>query len=208
MTELFTLPTLRVEQPRKVVATRTRYNFLDERGTLVAVATDTNERSRRVAVRAALPGNVLAGAQTLLLTDPDEVPLLVIEKQASNRRTVVRRPGDDSSEESDLFEGEVVGTIEAVRTTRHYVLRDAEGAKLGEVTGDLSLKRFAVTDTESRHVAQVNKRWAGLRAELLTNADRYSVEFLTNRLSEPLRALVVVLATVLDLTLHESKDIV
>lgn len=207
MTKLFTLPILRVEQPRKVVATRTRYNFYDERGTLVGVAADVNERPRRVAMRAALPGNVLAGDQVLLLTDPDEAPLLVIEKHASDRRTVVRRPSDDSSEESDLFEGEIIGTINAVRTTRHHILKDAEGTKLGEVTGDLGLKRFAVTDTASRHLAQVNKRWAGLRAELFTNADRYTVERLTNRLSETLRALIVVLPVVLDLTLYESKDI-
>jgi len=207
VTELFTLPILRVEQPRKVVATRTRYDFFDERGTLVATAADVNERPRRVALRAALPGNVLAGDQVLLLTDADETPLLVIEKHASNRRTVVRRPGDDSSEETDPFEGEIIGTIDAVRTTRHHVLKDAEGTKIGEVTGDLALKRFAVTDTESRHVAQVNKRWAGLRAELLTNADRYTVERLTNRLSDTFRALIVVLPVVLDLTLYESKDI-
>lgn len=206
VTKLFTLPTLRVEQPRKVVATRTQYNFLDHQGTLLAVAAETSERTRRTAIRAALPGNVLSGGRTLLLSDTDNVPLLIIEKHASNRETKIRRPAE-GAQGDDLFDGPLVGTIQSARTTRHYTLADAEGKKIGEAVGDLGLKKFAVTDSESRHVAQVNKKWAGLRAELLTHADRYSVDITNERISEPLRILSVVLAVVLDLTLHESKDI-
>ncbi|REE96394.1 scramblase [Thermomonospora umbrina] len=190
-----------------MLATRTQYDFYDGSGTLLAVATETTERSRRKAVRAALPGNVLAGPQTLLLRDTAETPLLIIEKHDNRRLTTVRRPMADA-EGDDLFEGELLGAIRAERTTRHYSLLNAEDARIGEVTGDLGLRKFSVTDTENRHVAQINKKWAGLRAEMLTNADRYSVDIGTKRLSEALRSLIVVTAVVLDLTLHESKDVV
>jgi uncharacterized protein YxjI len=207
VTELFNTPALRVEQPRKVLATRAQYDFFDAKGTRLATATETTERTRLKAVRAALPGNVLAGAQTLLLRDTEEDPLLIIEKHDTNRLTTIRRPVE-GAEGDDLFDGDLIGSIRAERTTRHYALLDAEDKRIGEVTGDLGLRRFAVTDDERRHVAQVNKKWAGLRAEMLTNADRYSVEITGRRVSETLRSLIVVTAVVLDLTLHESKDVV
>ncbi|WP_160147266.1 phospholipid scramblase-related protein [Thermomonospora echinospora] len=210
MTELFNAPALRVEQPRKVLATRARYDFFDATGTLLASATETAERTRLKAVRAALPGNVLAGAQTLLVHDPAETLLLIIEKHDTNRLTTIRRPveGAEGAEGDALFDGDLIGSIRAERTTRHYALLDAADKRVGEVTGDLGLRKFSVTDTERRHVAQINKKWAGLRAEMLTNADRYSVEITGKRITETLRALIVVTAVVLDLTLHESKDVV
>ncbi|WP_041439297.1 phospholipid scramblase-related protein [Thermomonospora curvata] len=206
MTELFNLPSLRVEQPRKVIATRNQYDYFDPQGTKVASALETSERTKLTAVRAALPGSVLAGARTLLLRDAAEKPLLIIEKHASNRYTRIRRPNLDAQGDA-MFEGEVVGTIQAARTTRHYTLTDAEEKTIGKATGDLGLKKFAVTDADDRHVAQVDKKWAGLRAELFTHADRYTIDFVANRIDERLRPLILTLPVVLDLTLHESKDI-
>lgn len=202
MTDLFSSPVLRVEQPRKVLQKQVQYNFFDSKGTLLAVAAETTVRSRRKAVRAALPGAVLFGQQILLVSTPDDEPVLVIDKQEEGRLTLVRRPdGEDGTP------GDPIGSIRAHRTTRHYALLDAEGNRVGELTGDLGLRKFAVTDAARKHVAQVNKKWAGLAAEVLTTADRYHVE-ISGPVGEALRTLIVVSAVVLDLTLHESKDVV
>lgn len=195
MTDIFDFPTLRVEQPRKVVQTQTQYNILDSAGRLLAIAADTAPRSRAKAVRAALPGNVLAGPRTLLVRDPDETPLLIIDAQENKRMTLVHDP-----------QGELIGSIRAERTTRHYSLLSADGSRLGEVIGDLGLRKFEVR-AAGRRVAQVSKKWAGLRAEVFTTADRYSIEFVEDE-NGLLRTLIVVSTIVIDLTLHESKDVV
>jgi scramblase len=200
VTDLFSLPLLRVEQPRKVVQTQTQYNiYNDDDGALLAIAADTVPRTRSKAVRAALPGNVLAGPRTLMMRDTADRPVLIIDAQDDRRTTLVREPQG---------EAEVIGMIRAERTTRHYTLLDGSTSKLGEVTGDLGLRKFAVTDNRRRNsIAQINKKWAGLRAEVFTTADRYNIEF-TEQISDLLRTLVVVSAIVVDLTLHESKDVV
>jgi uncharacterized protein YxjI len=195
MTDLFSSPILRVEQPRKIMPAQAQYQIFDEAGVLVAAAVETDVRSRRRALQAARPG-AAAGTRSLLVSDTGGVPLLALEQQEDRRLTLVRRP-----------DGEPVGSIRAERTTRHYALLDAEDHRVGDITGDLSLRRFTVADGQGKRVAQVNKKWAGLRAELLTTADRYTVEF-SGPVPEPLHVLIVMSAVVLDLTLHEFKDVV
>ncbi|MCW2912308.1 MAG: Scramblase family protein [Actinomycetia bacterium] len=194
--DVFDSPVLRVQQPRKVLPTKAQYNIFNAESVLVAVATETDARTRRKALQAARPGSPLLGARALLLTTADGVPLLTIDKQTGQRVTAVRGP-----------DGGPIGAIRAERTTRHYALLDAEDHPIGQITGDLSLRRFTVADGEGKRVARVSKKWAGLATEVLTTADRYNVE-ISGPVSEPLRTLVVVSAIVLDLTLHEFKDLV
>jgi uncharacterized protein YxjI len=196
VSELFNSPVLRVEQPRKVLPAQAQYNIFNAESVLVAVAAETHVRTRREALQAARPGSSLLGDRTLLVSTADGVPFLVIDKQEHQRLTVVRRP-----------DGDPVGAIRAKRTTRHYALLDAEDRPVGEITGDLSLRRFTVADGQGKRVALVNKKWAGFVTEVLTTADRYTVE-ISDPVSEPLRTLVAVTAIVLDLTLHEFKDVV
>jgi hypothetical protein len=195
VSDIFNSPVLKVEQPRKILPAQTQYKIFNAEDVLVAVAAETEVRTRRKGLRAAMPGATL-GARALLVSGTDHVPLLSVEQQEGKRLTLLRRPN-----------GESVGAIRAERTTRHYALLDEEDRRVGAITGDLSLRRFIVADGEGKRVAQVNKKWAGLAAELLTTADRYTVE-IPGTVSEPLRTLVVMSAIVLDLTLHEVKDVV
>ncbi|MGI8331191.1 phospholipid scramblase-related protein [Actinomadura scrupuli] len=195
MSDLFDFPVLRVEQPRKMLPTQVRYEIFNADNALLAVAAETDVRSRRKALLAARPG-ALPDVRSLVVSGADGAPLLTVEQQESRRLTLVRRP-----------DGELVGAIRAERTTRHYTLLGAADQPVGTITGDLSLRHFVVSDDQGRRAALVNKKWAGLLAELLTTADRYAVE-ISDPVPEPLRTLVVMSAVVLDLTLHEFKDLV
>jgi uncharacterized protein YxjI len=192
--DLFNSPVIWIEQPRKVLATHAHYKISDAERTLLAVAVEADVRTWGRALRTALPASPPAGAQRLLVSTAGEEPLLVLDKQDGGRLTEIRHP-----------DGELFGAIRARRTTRHYTLQDPGGERIGEVTGDLSLRRFAVTSATGGKVAQVNKKWAGLAAEVLTTADRYNVE-IAGSVEEPLRTLIVMTAIVLDLILHESKS--
>lgn len=195
MSDVFDFPVLRVEQPRKMLPAQVRYEIFNAEKVLLAVAVEPDVRTRRKALQAARPGTV-PPARTLVVSGADGVPLLTIDQQEGKRLTLVRRP-----------DGQPVGAIRAERTTRHYALLDAEDRRVGAITGDLPLRRFTATDDQGKHVAVVNKKWAGLVVEMLTTADRYTVE-IADPVSEPLRTLVVLSAVVLDLTLHEFKDLV
>ncbi|WP_026414886.1 phospholipid scramblase-related protein [Actinomadura oligospora] len=205
MTDLFNLPSMRVEQPRKVVQTQTRYDVVDDQGTLLAYVTDQQVRSRREAVRAALPQTVRSTHATLVLTDAEEVPRFVIDKvDAWNTHVHLAVPGEEGEA---VMRGDRIGTVRANSTRRQYFLLDADENELAQAVGDLRLRSFPVTDNERRRFAGINKKWAGLRAELFTTADRYAIE-LTEEVSEALRVLVVVTAIVLDMMAYESKELV
>ncbi|RFU42688.1 hypothetical protein DZF91_05270 [Actinomadura logoneensis] len=205
MTDLFNLPSMRVEQPRKVVQTQTRYDVVDDRGTLLAYVTDQQVRSRREAVRAALPQNVRSSHATLVLKDASDAPRFVIDKvDAWLTHVHLAVTGDEGDE---VMRGDRVGTVRANSTRRQYFLLDADETELAQAIGDLRLRTFPVTDNQRNRFAGITKKWAGLRAELFTTADRYAVEF-TEEVSESLRVLVVVTAIVLDLMAYESKELV
>jgi uncharacterized protein YxjI len=55
------------------------------------------------------------------------------------------------------------------------------------------------------HLAQLDKKWKGPATELLTTADRYSLEIFYS-LPDPLRILVVAAPLAIDLMLYEGKD--
>ncbi|MEV4255049.1 phospholipid scramblase-related protein [Spirillospora sp. NPDC049652] len=205
MTDLFNLPSMRVEQPRKVVQTQTRYDVVDDQGTLLAYVTDQQVRSRREAVRAALPQTVRSTHATLVLKDAADVPCFVIDKvDAWHTHVHQALTGDEGD---DVVRGDRVGTVRANSTRRQYFLLDAEENELAQAVGDLRLRSFPVVDNGRTRFAGITKKWAGLRAELFTTADRYAIEF-TEEVPENLRVLVVVTAIVLDLMAYESKELV
>lgn len=190
--DLFNYPVMRIEQPRKILAKQARYDIFDAKGERLAIAEETDVRSRGQVLKAALPVSPPPGAQVLVVRTPDEEPVLILHKHAGDRLTEVQR-----------LDGTLVGRIKAQRTTRHYGLTDAADHPLGELTGDLSLRKFTVTDGHGRTLGHVTKKWAGLAKELLTTADRYAVE-IPSTVQEPSRTLIVMSAIMLDLTLHEN----
>ncbi|RAY11440.1 hypothetical protein DPM19_30970 [Actinomadura craniellae] len=196
MSDLFDFPSLRIEQPRKVLANKVAYKILDPAGNLLATAEETTVRGRREQLRAALPGHALFGDRTFHVTSPAEELLLVMEKLDRREGTRIKRP-----------DGDLIGMVRPERTNRHYGLFDAADQRIGEIVGEISLRRFTVKDATGRQAALINKKWAGVATELFTHSDRYTVEF-DDRAEEPLRTIVAITVILLDLILHESKDVV
>jgi hypothetical protein len=190
--DLFDSPILRIEQPGKLLPTRALYRILDAGGKPLAVVTEADEHTRLQVLKGMRPGSRQPGTRLLTITAPNapDQPVLVLTTQPDGRHSEVRQP-----------DGELVGRISAVRTTRHLQLSDDQDEPLAEVAGDLSLRHFTVTATAGDRLAVLTKTWAGLVKELLTPSDNYRIEF-SGTMTPPVRTLIALSAIVIDVTLY------
>ncbi|SFQ44557.1 MULTISPECIES: phospholipid scramblase-related protein [Actinomadura] len=195
MTDPFSSSVLRVEQPRRGPFAKSRYKVLDGDGTVVAIAAPTEDQGDSAVMRGLFPGKSNLDARAVLLTTPDGDPLLVVDKESGREYTEVLRP-----------DGERVGSFVTERVGRRYVLYDDDGTLIGAVDVDVPRNNFEVKDADGDKVAHVRKKWAGLATHLLTTADKYAVE-ISDPVREPLRTLAVMTAIVMDMNLHEAKEI-
>ena len=195
MREIFSSPVLKIEQPRRGPFAKSRYKVLDGDGAVLAIAAEAGEKRRAESLRTVFPGKSDSHARAVVLTTLDGAPLLVIDKQSGRELTEVRLP-----------DGALVGSFVTERVGRRYAIRDSENKTIGTVAVDVPRNNFEVTDADSGKVAHVRKKWAGLATHLLTTADKYSAEIF-DPVREPLRTMAAVTAIVMDLNLHESKEI-
>jgi hypothetical protein len=186
MDDLFGFPKVRIQQPGKLLPSRASYEIFNDKRQLLATASEVEGRARVRLLAKGVPDvrvlTVAAAAGELVLTVITHTRSLVTE---------VRGPA-----------GEQVGEIRGKYTHRHYTLVDDQRETVGKVVGDLGLKHFSVTGTEGGEFARIRKSWAGLRKEVFTPSDHYMVEF-TAPATPLTRALTVVNALVVDLTLYE-----
>ncbi|TDD80381.1 hypothetical protein E1293_20860 [Actinomadura darangshiensis] len=195
MSEVFSSPVLRVEQPRRGPFAKSRYKVLDGDGVVLAIAAPTDEQGEALAMRGLFPGKSNLDARAVLLTTPDGEPLLIVDKQSGWEYTEVFQP-----------DGERVGSFVTERAGRRYVIYDDDGTLIGAVEVDVPRNNFEVTDADGVKVAHVRKKWAGLATHLLTTADKYAVD-ISDPVREPLRTMVVMTAIAMDMSLHEAKEI-
>jgi Scramblase len=177
---------LRIRQPGKLLHGQVSYEIFDTKRRLLAVASEAEGRSRLQALSGLVPGSRTLGVRTAA-----GEPVLMLAMR-------------DSEWAADVTDaaGKPVGRIRIGDTRRHYTLLDSGGVVVGKAAGDLAVKNFSVTSADGRLMAQVTKTWAGLRKELLTSADHYTVTFAGTQ-PAPARALTVMMAIVLDLVRHE-----
>jgi uncharacterized protein YxjI len=190
MSDLFNSPVLRVDQPRGAPAARSRYRVYDGHGTLLATAEERDVSLARQTVRTAFGGS--DSGRTVHVESGQGTPLLVVEKQNA-RGTRVSTP-----------DGVLIGSLQN-RKLYEYALLDAAERQVGALDGNRVGRKFPVLDGYGNHVAQVDKKWKGAATEILTTADRYSVEIF-QPLPDPLRVLVVAAPLAIDLMLYEGKD--
>ncbi|MFB4317312.1 phospholipid scramblase-related protein [Actinomadura sp. 21ATH] len=191
MTDLFSSPVLRVEQPRVAPGARARYTVYDGRGTLLAKVAEHDVSTIRQAFRSVLGDG--GGRRTVYVEDAQGAPLLALERDGI-RGTRVSTP-----------HGGLIGSLRMDRFQHRYVLLDAAERPAGRLEGNRLARRFRVLDFHGDHVAQLDKKWKGLATEMLTTADRYAVEIF-RPLHDPLRVLVAAAPIAIDLMLYESKD--
>jgi Scramblase len=171
-----------IRQPARLIGGHASYEIFDTERRLLAVASETEGRSRLETLTGLVPGTRVLAVRTAA-----GEPLL----------TLVKRDSDWAADLTDPA-GQPIGRIRIGDTRRTYTLLDGHGQVLGEAAGDLAVKNFSVTGAEGARIARVRKTWAGLRKELLTSADHYRVEFAGSP-PGPVRLLTVMMTIVLDL---------
>jgi hypothetical protein len=181
----FAFQELRIQQPGKMLANRANYEIYTADRQLLATVKETDAHTRMELISKQMPDT-----RMFEVTTPAGEPMLTLIKQASEWITDLRSPA-----------GELVGRIRTGGTRRIYTLLDGQGTVVGEVTGDLAMKRFIATSAAGGTFARVRKTWAGLAKETLTASDHYKVEF-TSHASQPARILTVMMPVLLDLTLY------
>jgi Scramblase len=185
--DLFDFQQLRVHQPGKLLADRAAYQIFNDQRELIAVATEAEGHGRVKLLRESM-----IDVRAFTIATPAGTPVLSLVKQATKWNTDVQGP-----------DGELIGRIRTEGTRRHYTLLDEADREIGQAIGDLGLKRFAVTAAEGGTFARVDKRWAGLRKEVLTSSDHYRITFSGAPVPRLARTLTVMIPIVLDLTLYE-----
>lgn len=191
----FSSSALKVEQPRRGPFGKSRYKVLDGDDTVLAIAAPAEDQGRAGSMRSIVPGKSNLDARAVHLTTPGGDHLLTVEKQRGRDYTEILGPKEDA-----------VGSFVTERVGRRYVVYDGDGTLIGAVDVDVPRNNFEVTDNDGTKVAHVRKRWAGLATHLLTTADKYTVE-IYDPVPEPLRTMAVMTAIVMDMNLHESKEI-
>lgn len=185
MDDPFNLPTLRIQQPGRLLANHASYEIFDGQRQLLAVATEMERHARLDLLSKSVPD-----ARVLAVATASGEPLLTLIKHATPRITELHGP-----------EGEPAGLIRATHINRHYTLLDALDRTVGKVVGDLALKNFSVSGPAGAEFARIRKTWAGFPKEMLTTSDHYTVSFAAPA-SAPARLLTVMTTIVLDLTLY------
>ena len=184
MGDPFALDELRIRQPGKVLPERASYEIFDTRRNLLAVARETKRRSLIEALASEVPK-----VRAFDVTTARHEPLLTLVMR-DEWRAELSEPG-----------GRLVGRIKVGSNRREYTLLDDEDMVAGEAEGDLSVTKFAITGPAGEHYGQLRKTWAGVRKELFTEADNYTLTF-TGQVPAPVRRLIVMLPIVLDLSAH------
>ena len=163
---------------------RASYEIFDTRRDLLAVVRETDRRSRLEALASEVPK-----ARAFTVTSARHEPLLTLV-MPDEWHAELTEPG-----------GRLVGRIKVGANRREYTLLDDQDAVAGEAEGDLSVTKFVVAGPAGEHYAQLRKTWAGLRKELFTEADNYTLTF-TGQVPPHVRPLIVMLPIVLDIAAH------
>jgi Scramblase len=184
---LFDFPELRIRQPGKLLPGRASYEIFDAGRQRLAVAAETEGRSRLQSIT-----GLVSEAWTLAVRTTAGEPVLTLVKPYTEWVTELTDP-----------DGRLIGRIRIEATRRHYTLLDEQDLVAGQAVGNLAVNDFSVTGPQGERYARVRKTWAGLRKELLTSADHYTVTF-TGPVSPRVRTLIVMMPIVLDLARYEA----
>jgi hypothetical protein len=178
----FAFQELRIRQPVNMLPGRARYEIFDPRRNLLAVAAETEGRSRIQTMTGMVPGSRVLAVRTAA-----GEPVLTLLKR------------DHWLAELTGPAGDLLGRIRVGDSRRHYTLLDEEEVA-GEAVGDLGAKQFTITGPQGERYAQLRKTWAGLK-DVFTESDHYLVTF-TGPVPPRVRTMIVMLPIVLDMARH------
>lgn len=142
MGDLFDLTELRIRQPGKVLPARATYEFFDTHRNLTAIARETQGRSRFEAL-----ANEVPSVRSLDVTTARQQPVLTLVMRDLDWLARLTSP-----------DGKLIGRIRVGETKRYYTLLDDEDKVAGEVSGDLSATKFAISGPAGERYAPSSAR--------------------------------------------------
>jgi hypothetical protein len=179
----FNVTQVRVRQPGKIFNGRASYEIYGDRKELLAVATEVAGRSVLEKVTGILPGS-----RWLMVTGAAGEPLYSFAYNGGKFVAELTGPDD-----------RLVGKIRIGASRRHYTLVNELDEVVGEVVGDLAVRRFTVTGPGNVPLAEFRKTFAGPVKEAFTSADHYLVTFAATPIPPLTRTLTVFVSIALDL---------
>jgi hypothetical protein len=89
---------------------------------------------------------------------------------------------------------------------RTFDLADATGRVFGRiVTPIFSIWKFPLFDPAGTQIAEISKNWAGLTQEWITDADKFTIRFMSQRLTTEERAVIFAAALTIDYDFFENN---
>ncbi|HEX2026720.1 MAG TPA: phospholipid scramblase-related protein [Nitriliruptorales bacterium] len=182
-----------VEQVRKLFELRNQYGLFDTAGQRIGAIEQVEQSPLQFLTRLFSDLDVMLPT-TLAVEDQSGQPVLRLHKPWFRWKVVVSRS-----------DGTVLGTIakQARVGKARFTLDGPDGMRLGEVRAEnWRARHFTVLDGSGQKVAEVTKKWRGLVAEALTDADTYVVDL--GGSTQPLRSLALAAALSIDVIMKQK----
>jgi uncharacterized protein YxjI len=195
--DIFSEPTLVVNQKAKLYELNNEYTVYDAEGNKIGAVVQVGQSTARKAVR------LLSNLDQFLKVKLDVVdafnrPVLHLTRPGKVLKSTVIVSRPDGSEVGRLKQENAIGKI------RFAMLVGEQ--KLGSINAEnWRAWNFSIRDHTETEVARITKTWEGLARAMFTTADNYVVQ-IHRPLDEPLRSLVVAAAVSVDTALKQDDN--
>ncbi len=191
---LLSAPTLVVDQKTKIFELKNQYKIFDENSQQLGSVEQVNQGVVTMIARIASDWDVMLPV-TLEVRDQMDQPLLTLKKPFFRMTVIVSHAN-----------GPVLGSIKKkIKLGKaRFELLDPGGSPIGEINAqNWRAKDFAITSSDGRTIAEVNKQWKGLAREMFTDADKYIVRVMPD-VNDPMRSLALGAALAIDVVMKQK----
>jgi len=196
MSELFSQPTLVVQQKAKIIELQNEYKIFDAEGSQIGAVRQVGQSGLKKALRFVSSVDQFfthnlevidaTGAVVLQLTRPAKFLKSKVEVRDGAGTTIGR-----------VVQLNAIGKI-------RFGLEGPVGEELGTLNGEnWRAWNFNIQDSAGTEVARVTKKWEGLAKNLFTTADNYVVN-VQEEAQGPLRILAYASALAIDTALKQD----
>jgi len=194
--DLFSEPTLVVNQKAKMFELNNEYTVFDAEGNKIGAVVQVGQSGARKALRFVSNVDQFLKVQ-LDVVDAWGRPVLKLTRPGKILKSTVIVSRPDGSEVGRLKQENAIGKIRfAILVGEH---------KYGSINAEnWRAWNFSIKDHTETEVARITKTWEGFAKAMFTTADNYVVQ-IHRQLEEPLRTLVVAAAVSVDTALKQDE---
>jgi uncharacterized protein YxjI len=194
--DLFSEPTLVVNQKAKIFELNNEYTVFDAEGNKVGAVIQVGQSGARKALRFVSNVDQFLKVQ-LDVVDAWGRPVLRLTRPGKVLKSTVIVSRPDGTEVGRLKQENAIGKIRfAILVGEH---------KYGSINAEnWRAWNFSIRDHTETEVARITKTWEGFAKAMFTTADNYVVQ-IHRPLEEPLRTLVVAAAVSVDTALKQDE---